>query len=59
MTRDKAVEIVQRAYVSVLHREADASGMEGYVQKVLREHWNEADVARELRHSEEYRSKHR
>jgi len=59
MTRDKAVVIVQRAYLNVLHREADAGGIEGYVQRVLRDHWNEADVARELRHSDEYRSKHR
>jgi hypothetical protein len=59
MTRDQAVGIVQRAYWSVLHREADAGGMEGYVQRVLRDHWSEADVARELRHSDEYRNKHR
>jgi hypothetical protein len=31
--------------------------MEGYVRRVLREHWNEADVARELRKSDEYRNK--
>ena len=57
MTREKAVEIVNRAYRSVLGRDADAAGMEGYVQRVLRDKWTEADVARELRKSDEYRNK--
>ena len=57
MTREKAEEIVQRAYRSVLGREADAGGMQGYVQRVLRDHWSEADVARALRNSDEYRNK--
>jgi TorA maturation chaperone TorD len=56
ITRDKAVEIVNRAYRSVLGRDADP-GAEGYIQRVLRDHWSEADVARELRHSDEYRKK--
>lgn len=58
MTREQAEQIVRRAYRGVLDREPDA-GSRSYVDKVLREHWNEADVARELRHSDEYRSKHR
>ena len=58
MTRDKALEVVNRAYRSVLGREADA-GAEGYIQGVLRDHWSEADVARDLRHSDEYRNKHK
>jgi TorA maturation chaperone TorD len=58
MTREKALEIVNRAYRSVLGRDADA-GAEGYVQKVLRDKWTEADVARELRKSEEYKNKRR
>ena len=57
MTREKAEEIVKRAYRSVLGREADAGGMQGYVQRVLRDHWSEADVARALRNSDEYRNK--
>jgi TorA maturation chaperone TorD len=57
MTREKAEEIVRRAYRSVLEREADAAGMQGYVQRVLRDHWSEADVARALRNSDEYRNK--
>ena len=47
MTREKAEEMVTRAYRSVLGRDADAGGMQGYVQRVLRDHWSEADVARD------------
>jgi TorA maturation chaperone TorD len=57
MTRDKAVEIVTRAYRSVLERDPDPAGLESYVQAVLQKHWSEADVARSLRNSDEYRSK--
>jgi TorA maturation chaperone TorD len=58
MTRERALEIVNRAYRSVLGRDADP-GAEGYVQHVLRDKWTEADVARELRKSPEYKSKRR
>lgn len=58
MTRQKAEEIVRRAYRSELQREPDA-GSRSYVDKVMREHWTEQDVARELRKSAEYRSKHK
>ena len=57
MTREKAEEIVRRAYRNVLGREADPAGMTGYVQRVLRDKWTEADVARELRKSDEYKNK--
>jgi hypothetical protein len=57
MTRQKAEEIVTRAYRSVLGRDPDPAGMENYVQGVLRKHWSEADVARDLRNSDEYRNK--
>jgi hypothetical protein len=57
MTREKAVEIVTRAYRSVLGRDPDPAGLENYVQGVLRKHWGEADVARDLRNSDEYRNK--
>ena len=56
MTREQAEEVVRRAYQSVLGREPDA-GSRGYVDHVLRDHWSEGDVARELRNSDEYRSK--
>jgi hypothetical protein len=58
MTRPKAEEIVRRAYLSVLGREPDP-GSRTYVDRVLRDKWSEQDVARELRKSAEYRSKHR
>jgi TorA maturation chaperone TorD len=56
MTREQAEEVVRRAYQRVLGREPDA-GSRGYVDHVLRDHWSENDVARELRNSDEYRSK--
>jgi Peptidase inhibitor family I36 len=58
MTPLKAEEIVRRAYRSELGREPDA-GSRAYVNRVLRDHWTEQDVIRELRKSPEYRSKHR
>ena len=57
MTREKAVEIVKRAYRSVLGREADQGGLENYVQGMLRQGWTEQDVIRELKKSPEYRNK--
>jgi len=56
MTREQAEEIVRRAYQSVLGRDPDPSSR-GYVDRVLRDHWTERDVARELRNSDEYRNK--
>jgi hypothetical protein len=50
-----AREMVRRAYLSVLNREPDASGMDSYVAKIVRDRWTEADVVRALRDSEEYR----
>jgi len=56
VTREQAEEVVRRAYESVLGREP-AAASRGFVERVLRDHWSEADVARELRKSPEYRSK--
>jgi hypothetical protein len=58
MTRPQAEDVVARAYRSVLGREPDP-GSRTYVDKVLREHWTEQDVARELRKSPEYKNKGR
>jgi TorA maturation chaperone TorD len=58
MTREQAEEVVRRAYASVLGREPDPSSR-GYVDRVLKDHWTERDVARELRNSDEYRNKQR
>ena len=54
VTRERASDIVRRAYVSVLNREPDA-GAQGYINRVMRDGWTEEDVARELRSSAEYR----
>jgi hypothetical protein len=56
MTPAKAQEIVRRAYLAILRREPDA-GSRGFVDKVLRDHWSQQDVERELRKSPEYRNK--
>ena len=55
-SREFAEEIVRRAYQDVLGREPDAASG-GYVDRILRDHWTEEDVARELRNSDEYRNK--
>lgn len=56
MTPARAQEVVRRAYLSVLKREPDA-GSRGYVNRVLRDHWTQEDVEKELRKSGEYRGK--
>jgi hypothetical protein len=56
ISEQEARNVVRRAYQSVLGREPDA-GSAGYVQRVMRDHWTERDVARELYNSAEYRSK--
>jgi len=58
MTPGQAQEIVRRAYLDVLKREPDP-GAQGYVNKVLRDHWSQQDVERELRKSDEYKAKRR
>jgi hypothetical protein len=54
MTPARAQEIVRRAYLAVLKREPDP-GSRGFVDRVLRDHWSQQDVERELRNSPEYR----
>lgn len=56
VTRDEAERIVARAYRAVLRRDPDP-GAEGFVQRVLRDRWSQADVERELRKSPEYRNR--
>jgi len=58
MTAEKAQEIVRRAYLDVLRREPDP-GAQSYVNHVLRDHWSQQDVERELRRSDEYKNKRR
>ncbi len=54
----QATDMVRRAYQSILGRDPDPDGLSSYKDKVLREGWTEADVAKALRNSPEYRSKH-
>ena len=57
LSEEAAEQIVRRAYLAVLGRDVDAAGMRAYKIRVLRDHWSEADVARELRNSDEYRNR--
>ena len=57
VSSEQAQQIVRRAYRNVLDREPDG-GSSIYVEKVMRNHWSEDDVAKELRNSPEYRKKH-
>jgi hypothetical protein len=58
MSPARAQEIVRRAYLSVLEREPDPDSR-SWVDHVLRDHWTQQDVERELRKSPEYRNKRR
>jgi hypothetical protein len=58
MSQGDARAIVRRAYQSVLGRDPDPASSV-YVDRVLRDHWTERDVARELRNSDEFRNKQR
>jgi TorA maturation chaperone TorD len=53
-----AADMVRRAYLSVLNREPDATGMNDYKIRVLRDHWTEQQIVDALRNSDEYRVKH-
>ncbi len=54
-----ANRIVRRAYMDVLGREPDASGLNSYRKKLLDKNWTENDVKDDLRKSAEYRNKRR
>jgi len=54
-----ANNIIRRAYLDVLGREVDPSGLNSYRKKVLNNGWTESDVRDDLRKSDEYRRKHR
>src|SRR5262249_43310269 len=58
VTDAEATDMVTRAYRSILGREPDPGGLASYKDKVLHQAGWEADVAKALRNSPEYRSKH-
>ena len=51
----EAEAIVHRAYLSVLKREPDASGMQEYKARILNDRWTEQQVVSALRSSQERR----
>ena len=57
VTMEQAQAIVRSAYERVLGREPDP-GSSGYVDRVFRDHWSQAQIENELYNSEEYRQKH-
>ena len=54
---DVANHVIRRAYLDVLGREPDPSGLYSYRKKVLDKNWTENDVREDLRKSGEYRNK--
>lgn len=56
---EMANHIVRQAYLDILGREPDRSGLESYRKKVLNKNWTEGDVRDDLRKSAEYRNKNR
>ena len=57
--QDYVTQIVRNAYLAVLHREPDATGLRDYGARVRQEKWSQADVEKALRDSPEYRTNHR
>lgn len=55
----QATEMVRRAYLQVLNREPDATGLQDYKLKVLRDGWSEQQLVQALRNSDEYRNRPR
>jgi hypothetical protein len=58
ITDAEATDMVRRAYLAVLDREPDPSGLQSYRNRILTERWTEQQVMNALRQSEEYRLKH-
>jgi len=53
----EARQIVRQAYLDILRREPDPSGLRQYTNAMLREGWSAADVRRSLANSDEYAEK--
>jgi TorA maturation chaperone TorD len=53
----QATEIVRRAYLAVLNREPDETGLRDYKLRVMRDGWSEQQVVEALRNSDEYRNR--
>ena len=59
VSQQAAEDMVRRAYRGVLGRDPDPDGLTHYTSKMLYDGWNEDDVTRALRESDEYRDKRR
>ena len=57
--QDYATQVVRNAYLAVLHREPDATGLRDYGARVARDNWSQAEVEKALRDSPEYRNRNR
>ncbi len=55
--REGANRIIRRAYLDVLGREPDSSGLKHYRELLLDKDWTEGDVRDDLRRSDEFRKK--
>ena len=53
--QDHATQVVRNAYLAVLHREPDATGLRDYRARVVQDNWSQADIEKTLRDSPEYR----
>jgi hypothetical protein len=51
----QAAAMVRQAYLSVLGREPDATGLREYTARVVQDGWTQRDIVRALRSSDEYR----
>ena len=56
--REGADRIIRRAYLDVLGREPDPTGLKHHRRNLLEKDWTEGDVRDALRQSEEFRKKH-
>ncbi len=57
--QDRVTQVVRNAYLAVLGREPDATGLRDYGARVRQDNWSQADIEKALRDSPEYRTKHR
>jgi TorA maturation chaperone TorD len=57
VTDARATDMVRQAYLDVLHREPDATGMREYKARVMRDGWTQPQLAQALRDSDEYRNR--
>ena len=55
--REGADRIIRRAYLDILGREVDPSGLDQYRKAVIEKNWTEGDVRDDLRRSAEYKNR--